>query len=264
MNISHKDAMDRVTATLKADPDMFIAFQANIAVQFQDECARRQLGIDAGLIHQISNAAAERFLNELCRTAPADLELTGAEEIAEERREHIVKHGWDETHDDYSDGDLVKAALFTLGKANWPWGWEEYYRDKITSKNPIGKLRVAGSFIAAEIDRLKALAKKQREKQIAVVLPKTLDEAVEYILPRFKGMEQYAAAGETYFLSMCSSHLLGAVGMQIRNELKLWIHESPLHQYFLSEHRLFNPDDMSRLILQRVYQKIKPITGNNA
>lgn len=81
--------------------------------------------------------------------------LTGAEEVFQERMEQKHKHGWDESDDQYTNGELVQAALFCLGQAEWPEGWMEEFKQKILAKDQVGKLRVAGAFMAAEIDRLK-------------------------------------------------------------------------------------------------------------
>ena len=86
---------------------------------------------------------------------------TGAELIYVERLEQINKHGWDETDHNYVNGELLKAALFCIdyGKFEWPLGWDEHFKNKIFNKDRIGQLKVAGAFIAAEIDRL--LAKQE-------------------------------------------------------------------------------------------------------
>jgi len=84
---------------------------------------------------------------------------TGIELIAQERQEQIEKHGWDLKSDqDYSKNELIKAALFCLNSNNfeWPFYWDEKFRNKILDKDKIGQLKVAGAFIAAEIDRLQS------------------------------------------------------------------------------------------------------------
>lgn len=84
--------------------------------------------------------------------------LTGAEMISKEREEQIKKHGWTlENDEQYSEGQLIKAALFSINPSQfeWPYHWNEKFRDKIINKhNEVERLRVAGAFIAAEIDRL--------------------------------------------------------------------------------------------------------------
>jgi hypothetical protein len=87
-------------------------------------------------------------------------------------------------------------------------------------------------------------------------LPTTLNEAIDYLLPRFQGMEEYMKDGENVFAAFCHSQLSGGIGMQIRNELQLWVHESPIHQHFLADHQLFHPDEMSDLIIRHVYRKM--------
>ncbi len=83
---------------------------------------------------------------------------TGIELIAEERQEQIEKHGWDIRNDeDYSEGELLKAALFAINPQvfEWPFYWTEEFRNKILNKeNDIERLKIAGALIAAEIDRI--------------------------------------------------------------------------------------------------------------
>lgn len=66
-----QEAVKKLTTELKADPGYWISWKANIAIQFQDEWDRAVA--DGGLpctrdhIHEISNKAADAFLNLLCR-----------------------------------------------------------------------------------------------------------------------------------------------------------------------------------------------------
>lgn len=81
---------------------------------------------------------------------------TGIELIAEERKEQIEKHGWDLTNNiDYVNGELIKAALFAINpdQFEWPFYWQEKFRNKILAKTKIERLRIAGALIAAEMDR---------------------------------------------------------------------------------------------------------------
>ena len=94
----------------------------------------------------------------------------GAELIAQERQEQVDKHGWDETDKNYTHNELLSAALFSLDPAEfyaaWPRGWDKYYRDKILNKDRIGQLKVAGAFIAAEIDRILATQNNTNDNTI--------------------------------------------------------------------------------------------------
>ena len=85
---------------------------------------------------------------------------SGIELIAEERREQIEKHGFDVTQDEfYSENELIKAALFAINpnQFEWPFYWQEKFRRKIIDKpNAIERLKIAGAFIAAEIDRIQS------------------------------------------------------------------------------------------------------------
>jgi len=82
---------------------------------------------------------------------------TGIELITQERREQIEKHGFDEQNDrDYSQNELIKAALFCINpdQFEWPFYWLEKFRDKILQKTEVQRLTVAAALIAAQIDRL--------------------------------------------------------------------------------------------------------------
>lgn len=57
-------AIKQLIEALK-DESYWISWQANIAMSFQDECARN--GIKGELIHKLSNEAATNFLHLLCR-----------------------------------------------------------------------------------------------------------------------------------------------------------------------------------------------------
>lgn len=89
---------------------------------------------------------------------------TGIELIAQERFEQIEKHGFSVENDEfYSQNELLKAALFCINPDvfEWPFYWQEKFRDKILNKSDEERLTVAGAFIAAEIDRRKHKAEIQ-------------------------------------------------------------------------------------------------------
>ena len=84
---------------------------------------------------------------------------TGIELIAQERLEQIEKHGWDIANDScYENEELLQAAVYCICQEleEWPEGWIYYFKEKILNKDRIGQLKVAGAFIAAEIDRLQS------------------------------------------------------------------------------------------------------------
>jgi hypothetical protein len=59
-----KEAVKIVTNAIKNDAELFYAYQANIAVQFQDAFARNTKRYkNRHDIHAISNEAAKNFLN---------------------------------------------------------------------------------------------------------------------------------------------------------------------------------------------------------
>jgi len=85
-------------------------------------------------------------------------------------------------------------------------------------------------------------------------LPKTLDEAVDYYLPKFKGPNWFNDS-EDSFASFCHSMLSGGIGMNIRNELGLWTKDTDIYKHFVNVHNIEHPDDMSDLILRSIYRK---------
>lgn len=85
------------------------------------------------------------------------MKKTGAELITIERQEQIKKHGYSLDRDKrYTANELIKAALFCIEPTvfEWPQFWGTTSRHKIAADDRISQLKKAGSFIAAEIDRL--------------------------------------------------------------------------------------------------------------
>lgn len=118
---------------------------------------------------------------------------TGAELISEERKEQIEKHGWDIKNDeDYSNNELLKAALFAINpdQFEWPFNWTPEFRNKILLKtNTVERLKVAGAFIAAEIDRLKCQQKKYGSfKSVSEKCPECLENTGIDELKMFGGI----------------------------------------------------------------------------
>lgn len=67
-----QNAVKIVTDQIKSDPDLYIAYQSNIAMAFKDEWdrqARDRQYIDLGKldIHEIANQAAKNFLDLWCK-----------------------------------------------------------------------------------------------------------------------------------------------------------------------------------------------------
>ncbi|WP_234735320.1 hypothetical protein [Tellurirhabdus bombi] len=59
------DAVNVLTDALKKDPDLYFAWQSNIAMPFQDEAARQNVAIEPKKLHEIANKAAKNFLDVL-------------------------------------------------------------------------------------------------------------------------------------------------------------------------------------------------------
>lgn len=92
----------------------------------------------------------------------------------------------------------------------------------------------------------------------------TIDDAVSFFYPAFKEIESIILEkDEDSFAAFCHSQLSNGVGMQIRNTLRLWEPETPLHQEFVTKHNLTHPDDMSDFIIRVVYNIIKIENSNN-
>lgn len=109
-------------------------------------------------------------------------------------------------------------------------------------------------------DKLKEIADKDVKEALEQPEPKiptTLSEAIDYFIPAFKGMENELERDEDNFAAFCHSQLSGGIGMQIRNHLKLWDENSPMHQHMKIEHGCKHPDEMSDKILREIYKKIK-------
>lgn len=100
---------------------------------------------------------------------------TGLEKIAFQRNEkQIKKHGFTGEHhanhpEWYDKGQLVYAA-FSLSKEksasystrhNYPENWDSQWWIDLCMKPYIERLAIAGSFLAAEIDRLQFLNTKK-------------------------------------------------------------------------------------------------------
>ena len=91
--------------------------------------------------------------------------MTGAEQIAAERRRQIDEEGWTEDHDAGHDNEslALAAAVYATpadrrtfafidnAPAMWPWHTDDF---KPTPNNRVRELVKAGALIAAEIDRL--------------------------------------------------------------------------------------------------------------
>lgn len=99
----------------------------------------------------------------------------------------------------------------------------------------------------------------QEQPSESAKLPKTLEEAVDFLLPSFEGFEAYPDRGEDDFVAFCRSQRSGnSIGWKIINVLQLYVHESPLHQHFLTVHNQFDPEEMSALIIRSIYRKLFP------
>lgn len=84
----------------------------------------------------------------------------------------------------------------------------------------------------------------------------TLQQAVGYLLPRFKGMEKYFKQySEDDFAAFCHSQRSGGIGMKIRNELGLWTKDSALYDVLKKQvDDCDDADAMSDIILRHVYR----------
>lgn len=87
---------------------------------------------------------------------------------------------------------------------------------------------------------------------------KTPEDAAIYLRHKFNGLEVYVKnQTKQEFGNFCHSQMSGGIGMQIRNELKLWIPETPLAEYMKKELEIGHADGMSAFIIGLVYDKIE-------
>lgn len=93
--------------------------------------------------------------------------MTGIEAIREERSRQVSDEGWTLEHDDAHDtGELIAAALCYIRHGNvrkpaatpsdWPW-----HRSWWKPRDRRSNLVRAGALIAAEIDRLDRLSRRE-------------------------------------------------------------------------------------------------------
>lgn len=71
------DPLKAVTQQIKNDPELFYAWQSNIAMQFKDLVKYNSFidgqpitALDPALVHNLANQAAINFLNLLCNNEP--------------------------------------------------------------------------------------------------------------------------------------------------------------------------------------------------
>lgn len=86
--------------------------------------------------------------------------MNGIELITKEREEQLKKHGFSKDHDsEHTGAELVLAALYVLTDQDefFPTNWNQSFKEKLSNKNPIDALKVAGALLAAEIDRLQGV-----------------------------------------------------------------------------------------------------------
>ena len=127
------------------------------------------MAITAGMIDAFRKGEKESFESQNNDQWPWTKDVKsilcnfGLYKIAQERKDHFEKHCHLDEHDDkHMGGELLKAAIYCINpdafNDQWPWtidSVDRNTRDHIQEKNEIDRLAVAGSFIAAEIDRLK-------------------------------------------------------------------------------------------------------------
>jgi hypothetical protein len=116
--------------------------------------------------------------------------MTGAQLITRERREHIEKHGRTVAKDRLNNpgAELPRAALRLIahtiglpGNWKWPGQWKAEICGKIDAKGELEKLVIAGSFIAAEIDRRLAEGEKLELESADLDLLEAARPLIQYL-----------------------------------------------------------------------------------
>jgi hypothetical protein len=191
----------------------------------------------------------------------------GIERIAAERQRQIEAEGYSAEHDDaYVECELSEAAMHYVRAAQrridhpliplppapllWPWK-EEAWKP---SDNPIRNLEKAGALIAAEIDRLLRLARKQRAQSGEVShqtpWPTTVDAAAREVVLNMDFIDKKEVASTKEDDLPRFHHSLGR---NIRNNLGLWRGNAALLAATGKEH----PDDASGVVIRAVWQRLR-------
>lgn len=85
------------------------------------------------------------------------------ESVKKERLEQIDKHNYTLQKDQqYTNGELVKAAQYCLTLQGWPLGWRMEDMNRIALKSYEERVKIAAAFLIAELDRI---AKKELIEQ---------------------------------------------------------------------------------------------------
>lgn len=88
--------------------------------------------------------------------------------------------------------------------------------------------------------------------------PDTEQEAIEYLIPKFDGIEKYAKGmSKKEFNIFCHSQISGGIGMKIRNELGLWTKKTEIYKNMIRFYGELPPDELSSILIDKIYEKIK-------
>lgn len=98
---------------------------------------------------------------------PEEKAKNGYDLIMDERREQVLKHGFDSERDRnlYPNGELVAVAKCIVEQTNegWPVQWPVDWWAKIMAKERVGQLAVAGALLMAEEERTGEFNKYEKD-----------------------------------------------------------------------------------------------------
>lgn len=132
----------------------------------------------AQMIERWEASFRERALDRVNESSGAAFSSVGCCLIQAERKRQVEEEGFEQRHDDrYQHGELIDAALsYVIASLNaghpamqrspkeWPWD-EKWWKPSPSRKS---NLKKAGALIAAEIDRIDRIEKKQQEMGAAI------------------------------------------------------------------------------------------------
>jgi len=80
--------------------------------------------------------------------------MTGVELIAQERKEQIEKHKWDDKNNIAVRLELAATFALTLDYSYYPEGWGMWWYEKMKTKSVEERIKIAGALCAAALDKL--------------------------------------------------------------------------------------------------------------
>lgn len=162
----------------------------------------------------------------------------------------------DENHPDYPAllaeyGNDLKAMLFDIHY--------HVFNSYGVRQNVCSIVKEDEESLGKEYEEIAIPTEPQAENDKAEQFPqpKTVEEAVDQLVPQFDGIEKAIdlSLGVEKFVAFCQSQLSGGIGMKIRNQYGLW-QESELFFTLRAASGFDHPDDQTGFLLRKVFTKL--------